>query len=67
MRKLDALMPFIQRWFVLVGMLGLSLYVIDHMPETVSKLVLMLLLGTAWWSALCFTGFLIWLWSMRPR
>lgn len=66
--RLNELLPFIQRWFVVLGFLGLCLYISGHLPpEGPLGLLLHIVLFTAWWAALCFTVFLVWLYSMRPR
>lgn len=61
------LLPFIIRWAVLDGLLGLSLYLVSSTPNTFLTLLAGLLLMTAWWAALAFTGFLAWLYGSRPQ
>lgn len=65
--RLNELLPFIQRWFVVLGALGLCLYISDHLPDGPLRLLLHIVLFTAWLAALFFTAFLVWLYSMRPR
>ncbi len=65
--RLHGLLPFIQRWFVVLGFVGLCLYITDNLPEGPVSFLLHIVLFTAWWAALCFTAFLVWLYSMRPH
>jgi hypothetical protein len=65
--RLLELLPFIRRGFVVLGFLGLCLYIADKLPVGNVNLVLHIVLFTAWWFALCFTSFLVWLHSMRPH
>lgn len=65
--RLNELLPFIQRWFAVLGFLWLCLYISSHLPEGPLCLLLHIVFFTAWWAALYFTAFLVWLYSMRPR
>ena len=65
--RLDALRPFILRWAGVVGVLGLSLYIVGHMPNSRLVLVLHTVLFTAWFVSVCITGGLLWLYSKRPK
>ena len=65
--RLDALVPFIVRWFFVVGFLGLSLYIADHFPDGIGSLLLHMFLFTAWVAAIGVTALLVWLYSMRPK
>lgn len=62
--KLGELRPFILRWLVVVGMLGLSLEV-AHRMEGPLAFVLHLVLFTAWGAALAFSGLLVFLYTKR--
>lgn len=63
--RLSELRPFIQRWGVVIGFFSLLLATTDLLPEGEMRLLLRVVLFTAWWMALCFTAFLGWLYSMR--
>ena len=65
--RLNGLLPFIQRWFVVLGLLGLSLYIAGYLPGGLVSLLVHIVLFTALWAATCFTAFLVWLYSLRPR
>jgi hypothetical protein len=65
--RLNELLPFIKRWFIVLGILGLCLYTADHLPDGPVSLLLHIVLFTATSAALGFTIFLVWLYSMRPH
>jgi len=65
--RLHELVPFIQRWGLVLVALGLLLYVAEHALQGPVGLFLRVLIFTAWWAAFCFTGFLVWLHAQRPR
>lgn len=65
--RAEGLLPFILRWFAIVGFLSLCLYIADYLPDSLMSLILHMALLTAWMLALGFTAFLLVLYSMRPH
>lgn len=62
--KLGQLRPYILRWLVVVGMLGLSLDIVQRMDGGMA-VVLHLVLFTAWGACVAFTGLLAFLYTKR--
>ncbi|WP_163055882.1 hypothetical protein [Acidithiobacillus ferrooxidans] len=65
--RAEGLLPYILRWFAIVGFLSLCLYIADYLPDSLMSLILHMALLTAWMLALGFTAFLLVLYSMRPH